>query len=286
MICTVILAALVAAATADITGTNPAAGQCLCMAAGTVNIRDGACSANIIGTAGFGDCYRSTGTYERCILSGVSYEFHEFEYGARNGWAAGDYMNLADDTACSGGSTGDTYTCDVPSTDLGKRIHEMTSPTPYDCVDNGCGNTCQGGQCVALVTCRCKRNGQWAPGTNCWTPGVKVISGGTCNTAIAANTAIATFNSLGNYYAGHAAIFLRCSGSNIVVRDQWCCGSIAERTYTSSSSLYNDFYVVQNGGCADRASWPCRLENAGPTCCPTSVPGCLKSRVWWSNTAN
>ena len=35
-------------------------------------------------------------------------------------------------------------------------------------------------------------------------------SDGRCNRNIAANTAIATFDSNGNYYAGHAAVFISC----------------------------------------------------------------------------
>jgi hypothetical protein len=275
-------AALVAAASSqesyDITGTNPPSGSCFCMSHATVNVRDTPCG-NIIGTAGSPSCYTSKGGKQSCILSGVMYEFFSFDFDGRTGWAAGDYINLGSASACSGSA--DTYTCNVPTSEYGKRIHETTSPTPYDCVDSGCGNTCQGGQCVALVTCRCTRNGQWAPGTNCWSPGAKVVNNGVCNTNIAANTAIATFNSLGNYYAGHAAVFLRCSGNNVVVVDQWCCSSIGETTYSSSSSLYNDFYVVKNTECADRASWSCRLQNGGATCCDTSEPACLNKQHWW-----
>ena len=64
------------------------------------------------------------------------------------------------------------YMCEM--NDIGKRIHETTSATPYDCVDNSCQNTCQGGQCVALVTCRCNRGGHHPPGTNCWSKGTSI----------------------------------------------------------------------------------------------------------------
>jgi len=279
------LAAAVAVASAsaedtfDITGTNPPADSCFCITQTGVNVRDSPCG-NVIGSTNTGACYKSSGGKVACSLSGVSYEFFSFQFDGRTGWAAGDYIEIGNDDRCNAPT--DVYTCNVPTSDYGKRIHETTSVTPYDCVDGGCGNTCQGGQCVALVTCRCTRNNQWAPGTNCWSPGTKVINSGTCNSNIAPYTAIATFNSAGNYYAGHAAVFLRCSGNNVVVADQWCCSSIGETTYTSSSSQYNDFYVIANTECADRSSWSCRTENGGGTCCDTSEPGCLKSRHWWS----
>lgn len=280
-------AALVAAASAssqesfDITGTSPPSGSCFCFTNTGVNVRDSPCG-NVIGTTGLPNCHKSTGGKQTCVLSGTTYDFFAFEFGATTGWAAGTYINLGSESQCGGGGTPtDTYTCNVPTSEYGRRIHETTSPTPYDCVDGGCGNTCQGGQCVALVTCRCTRNGQWAPGTNCWSPGVKVVNNGVCNSNIPANTAIATFNSLGNYYAGHAAVFLRCSGNNVVVADQWCCSSIGETTYSSSSSHYDNYYVIANTRCADRASWSCRLESGGPTCCDTSEAACLNNRHWW-----
>ncbi len=65
-----------------------------------------------------------------------------------------------------------SYSCNVPSNEIGMRLHETTSPTAYDCLDSSCRNTCRGGQCVALITCRC----YGAPGTNCWSPGAKVVN--------------------------------------------------------------------------------------------------------------
>jgi len=178
------------------------------------------------------------------------------------------------------------YTCNVPDSEVGKRIHETTSATPYDCIDTGCSNTCMGGQCVALATCRCTSGGQWMPGTNCWSPGAKLADdAGNCNGGIPPNTAIATFDAAGNYNPGHTAVFRGCSSqTSASVRDQWCCASVGDRTYSTvySPDLYRNFYVVElRGGCSNRASWACRLENGGPTCCNSYQPGCLKARSWW-----
>jgi len=268
----------------DITGTNPANGACLCINSDSVNIRDTGCG-NVIGSANSGSCYRSKGQKVPCTLSGVNYEFFLFDYGGRDGWAAGTFMDAAGDSSCSVGGEG--YTCRIEN--QGGRIHETTSPTPFDCRDSGCGNTCQGGQCVAYVTCRCTRNGNYVPNTSCWRPGTRVrLPDGRCNRAIPINTAIATFDSNGNYYAGHAAVFTGCADDfTIQTYDQWCCRSIGYSTYASGHSYYPNFAVITNPGiCADRTSWSCRAEGAGGTCCPVDVAGCLKSKYWWQPFMN
>lgn len=268
---------------ADITGTDPPAGTCLCFTENSVNIRDSPCGT-VIGLVSSGQCFTGGGQKQTCTLNGISYEFFLFNYGGQDGWSAGNYMDTASDTACQQSDEG--YTCDIR--DQNMRIHETTSSTPYDCVDGNCGNTCQGGQCVAYVTCRCTRNGQHAPNTGCWSPGTRVmLSDGRCNRNIPINTAIATFNAGGSYYAGHAAVFVGCSDDyTIRTYDQWCCRSIGYSSYPSSHSYYSNFYVITNNNCADRPSWPCRLEAAGPTCCPTSVAGCLAQQTWWEHGDN
>jgi len=264
----------------DITGTNPSAGTCLCFSENSVNVRSTACGT-VIGSANAGNCFKAKGQKQACTLNGVNYEFFAFDYGGRDGWSAGTYINTAPASSCSAGG-GEGYSCQIAN--QGMRIHETTSPTPYDCRDSGCGNSCQGGQCVAYVTCRCTRNGNYVPNTSCWRPGTKVRqSDGRCNRAIPINTAIATFDTSGRDYAGHAAVFVGCADDyTIRTYDQWCCRSIGYSNYGSSHSYYSNFAVITNPGvCADRTSWACRAENAGSTCCPTSVAGCLKSKYWW-----
>jgi hypothetical protein len=228
-------------------------------------------------------CYTHTGGKVGCTLDQY-YEFFSFNYGGTEGWTAGIYLDQASASSCNAASN--EYTCQVDH--QGQRVHESSSPTPYDCVDGGCGNSCQGGQCVAYVTCSCTRNGQWAPNTGCWSPGQWLrTSDGRCNRNIAANTAIATFDSNGNYYAGHAAVFISCQDDyTILTYDQWCCRSIGYSTYPSSHSYFSDFATITNGGCADRSSWPCRFESSGGTCCSVSVPGCLRSNEWWKGVPN
>ena len=64
------------------------------------------------------------------------------------------------------------------------------------------------------------------------------------------------------------------------VLDQWCCRSVGYTNYGSGTTYYNEFAVIENNSCGDRTSWPCRVENAGPTCCPTSVAGCKQAKYW------
>jgi len=274
----VALLAAVLTTSADITGTNPPNNACICFNNNSVNIRSTPCG-NVIGSANNGQCYRYSNAKQSCVLSGITYEFFRFNYGGADGWAAGIYLDLSADSRCA--TSGEGYQCAV--TDQGRRVHETTSPTPFDCRDGGCGNSCQGGQCVAYVTCRCTRNGNYAPNTGCWRPGTRVRGAdGRCNRAIAVNTAIATFDNNGNYYAGHAAVFAGCQDDyTIRAYDQWCCRSIGYSTYPSSHSYFGTFAVITNPSCAYRTSWNCRFENAGPTCCPTSVAGCLNNKYWW-----
>jgi len=165
------------------------------------------------------------------------------------------------------GQTGG-YTCSTSR--QGKRVHETTGATRFDCKDSRGANTCKGGQCVALVTCSCTRNGKHAPATRCWRPGVKVIlPDGRCNPDIAANTAIATFPNGRSSYVGHAAIFIEClPNQSIKILDQWCSRKADYSTVPSSNRYYNQYYVITNPGvCDDRDSWPCRVETPGSSNC-------------------
>jgi hypothetical protein len=162
-------------------------------------------------------------------------------------------------------------------TDQGKRVHESGRPTPYDCVDSSCQNNCKGGQCVAYVKCRCTKNGKYPPHTGAWRPGQKVkTSSGKCNQNIGRNTAIATFNSNGNYYAGHAAVFIQCIGENAVqVYDQWCKRSVDFTTYDSTSSFYGNFATITSSADGPVSS-NCRTEPSGWSGCAASYPQCKR----------
>jgi len=98
-------ASLVAGSWADITGSNPAAGSCICLAFTGVNVRDNPCGT-VIGSADPPQCYTARGVKQSCVLSGVTYEFHSVNYGARVGWMAGNYLNMGTASQCGGGGSG------------------------------------------------------------------------------------------------------------------------------------------------------------------------------------
>lgn len=160
-----------------------------------------------------------------------------------------------------------SYMCQT-SNNLGKRIHENSSPTQHDCKDNRGQNSCRGGQCVAYVKCSCTQNGRYPPQTSCWRPGTKLTtSNGQCNSAIPIGTAVATFQSNGRYY-GHAGAFMGCEGANTIkLLDQWCARSLGVSRYPSSHQNYNKYAVITSPSCADVSSKSCRVETSGSTNC-------------------
>jgi len=95
----VIAAALLMTSEADVTGTNPANGACLCVNTSGVNVRATACGT-VIGSTGTGSCYKYKGTKQTCTLSGVSYEYFSLEYGS-GGWIAGTLLNSGSASQCS-----------------------------------------------------------------------------------------------------------------------------------------------------------------------------------------
>jgi hypothetical protein len=106
-----VVVALVSAAvvSADITGTNPPSGACLCVTGSNVNVRGSACGT-IIGSANSGQCFKYNGNKQSCVLSGTTYEFFHFDFNGQSGWLAGTYFNTGSDSQCSGGGDGE-YTC-------------------------------------------------------------------------------------------------------------------------------------------------------------------------------
>lgn len=129
------------AAYADITGTNPANGACLCVSGSGVNVRQTACGT-VIGQANSGQCYRYRGTKQTCSLSGVSYEFFSLEYGS-GGWIAGTYLNLGSASQCT---TPTGCPRIVTRAEWGARAPTSTSaishPVPRYFVHHSAGSTC------------------------------------------------------------------------------------------------------------------------------------------------
>jgi len=91
--------ALVAAVRADITGSNPANGACLCLSGSGVNVRGTPCGT-VIGQTGTGSCYKYKNAKQTCTLNGVSYEWFSVEFGS-GGWIAGTYLNHGQASQCS-----------------------------------------------------------------------------------------------------------------------------------------------------------------------------------------
>jgi len=94
-----IAAVCLAVANADITGSNPASGACICLSTTGVNVRSTPCGT-VIGQAGSPSCYKYKGQKQSCVLSGVTYEFFSLEYGS-GGWIAGIYLNNGQASQCS-----------------------------------------------------------------------------------------------------------------------------------------------------------------------------------------
>lgn len=92
-------AVLVGLSSADITGTNPANGACLCLSTNGVNVRSSPCGT-VIGQANTGNCYKYKGSKQSCVLSGVTYEFFSLEFGS-GGWIAGTYLNNGQSSQCA-----------------------------------------------------------------------------------------------------------------------------------------------------------------------------------------
>jgi hypothetical protein len=274
----ILVVALATVVNGDITGRVPRNGSCLCFNGNAVNVRSSACGARVIGSANSGQCYRYTGSNSRCSLNNRMYQFFRIDYNRNQGWTAGVYLNLESDSRCSNSraspasstSTGD-YTCQV--TDQGKRVHESGA---HDCKDSNCQNTCRGGQCVAYVKCRCKRNGKYPPYTGAWRPGQKLTTADRkCNRNIAANTAIATFNS-NRRYSQHAAVFIKCLDDyTIQAYDQWCGRSVDYTNYSSSNRFYDYFATIRSSSDGESSN-RCRSETSGSTNCAACYSNCTR----------
>jgi peptidoglycan recognition protein len=137
----VILAVCLAAVSADITGTNPANGACLCLSTTGVNVRSTPCGT-VIGSTGTGSCYKYKGTKQSCVLSGVNYEFFSLEYGS-GGWIAGIYLNNGAASSCSTPSGCPRI---VSRSEWGARAPTSTTaiarPIPRYFVHHSAGNSC------------------------------------------------------------------------------------------------------------------------------------------------
>jgi len=131
----------VGAAVANITGTNPANGACLCISGSGVNVRSTACGT-VVGNTSSGSCYTYRGTKQTCTLSGVSYEFFNINFGG-GGWVAGNYMVMGTASQCSTPSGCPRI---VSRSEWGARsptsISYLSHPVPRYFVHHTAGNTC------------------------------------------------------------------------------------------------------------------------------------------------
>jgi len=99
MLALLALFVLVAQSTADISGTDPPAGSCICADGTGINVRDSPCGA-VIGQINTGQCLEYKGTVITCTMSGTVYDFYELAYGGGSGWVAGIYLNMGGALQC------------------------------------------------------------------------------------------------------------------------------------------------------------------------------------------
>lgn len=147
---------------------------------------------------------------------------------------------------------------DSPAEVAGNSASGATGATPgangsykasVDALGNAKGTSVGTGQCVALV-----QSYAGAPLTKDWAQGDQVKG----NTSLASGTAIATFNSNGNYAnntdgTSHAAIYIGQDSTGIIVVDQWKGSAAAQRHISfndakSPSNNGNAFHVISNKG--------------------------------------
>lgn len=100
MIALLLVSLVAAVSCSDITGSNPAAGECICVGFDAVNVRSAACGPEIIGSANTNQCFKSRGNKINCDLSGTNYDFFEVDYGGRSGWMAGTFLDMGDASRC------------------------------------------------------------------------------------------------------------------------------------------------------------------------------------------
>jgi N-acetylmuramoyl-L-alanine amidase len=96
LISTVLVSCVFVGSRADITGTSPSNGACLCVTASELNLRNSACGA-VSGQLSSGQCQRYAGAKQRCSLSGTSYEFFKLQNGK---WSAGIYLRAGSASEC------------------------------------------------------------------------------------------------------------------------------------------------------------------------------------------
>lgn len=95
-----ILVVSVAKSTADITGSNPASGSCICASRTGINVRSNPCGSVVLGQINTGQCFKSQGSKSTCYLNGVSYEFFKLQYGSGSGWVAGNFLVTGTASRC------------------------------------------------------------------------------------------------------------------------------------------------------------------------------------------
>ncbi|CAH1798702.1 unnamed protein product [Owenia fusiformis] len=98
----VIFAFAICLVNANISGTNPPNGACLCVSASGLNVRGSACGGRV-GGARSGQCFTYKGRNSWCSLSGRSWHFFNFNFNGRDGWAAGNYLTIGSASRCGSG---------------------------------------------------------------------------------------------------------------------------------------------------------------------------------------
>jgi len=111
---------------ADITGTSPSIGTCLCPNGSGVNVRSTACGT-VIGQINTGQCYKFSGSKQSCTISGVLYEFFLIDYES-GGWVAGTFMYTGTPSQCAS-----TTGCPpiVSRSEWGARAPASTTPISH-----------------------------------------------------------------------------------------------------------------------------------------------------------
>lgn len=262
-----------------VAATSSVASQRCSVTGNGINVRTGTNCARVVGTLSRQAQVSVTGREKICTIGSTRYTFAEFTTAASSEkkWIAKQFLSCSSSSVSSQSNapkpyvapstSSEGYTCDVESV-LGKRVHEGSR---YDCRDSRGGNTCKGGQCVALVKCRCtSSDGKYMPATSSWAPGAKVINNGECNTNIPPYTAVATFTN--NRYGypdkayGHAAVFVKCKDNNAIVIDQYCSKAV---NYSTVSNYRDSYYVITNSGTSpDVADKYCPApESSGSSSC-------------------
>ncbi|CAH1779131.1 unnamed protein product [Owenia fusiformis] len=86
-------------AQANISGTSPPNGACLCVNARVLNVRATACGTRLARTS-TGDCFTYKGNNQYCNIGSTRHHFFNFDFNGRDGWAAGQFLTIGTAAQC------------------------------------------------------------------------------------------------------------------------------------------------------------------------------------------